>query len=156
MPTDYPSTSRPSPGLYAKDNAMLLKVWACQFSVPSAGHWTQEIPWEQAMCSLPRGALMPVSHKDSAWFRKSEAKQQHCCGNALGTFHVCACPEGASVTCSIATSFSWEQIIFKASSHLSLCVFRGAGGYGINILQVTPNEHHICPPPPLMALTWCE
>lgn len=96
---------------------------------------------------------MPVSHRDSAWFRKSEAKQQHLCGNALGIFHVYTCPEGASVTCSIATSFSWEQRIFKAPSHLSLCVFRGAGGYGINILHVTPNEYHICPPLPLMALT---
>lgn len=35
---------------------LMLKIWACQFSVPSAGHWTQEIPWEQAICSLPRGA----------------------------------------------------------------------------------------------------
>lgn len=40
IPTDYPSTSRPSPGLYAKDNESL----GCQFSVPSAGHWAQGIP----------------------------------------------------------------------------------------------------------------
>lgn len=54
----YPLTTHvQDPVLGSMPKTMLmLKVWACQFSVPSAGHWTQEIPWEQAMCSLPRGA----------------------------------------------------------------------------------------------------